>query len=63
MTDKKETTVVTSGSGGSGWYVAIVVLIVAAAGGLYLFQYGGLSGGSKTVNVDVKLPDPAPATE
>jgi hypothetical protein len=64
MSDKNDTTVVHTGSsGGAGWFVAVVIVLLVAGGGFYMYQSGALSGGSKDVNVEIKLPTPPAATE
>ena len=42
---------------------AIAVVLLVAGGGFYMYQSGALSGGSKDVNVEIKLPTPPAATE
>ena len=59
----KETIVTTDGGGsGAGMIVALIALIILIFGGVFLYQQGVFSGGTRDVNADIKIETPPAKT-
>lgn len=57
MPENEKTIVHTSNAGGAGWFVAVLLLLLIAAGVYYVANNGFT--GQKSVNIELKVPDPS----